>query len=429
MRLFACILAFQCFNAMADELRPIAPVRGRPVEILPENKLADILSRMPPVWDPWLRDILDSSDTMWYDRTVIIPGYQDSFGDGVTFPVGFRPNTIQSVLINLAVPGGHGWLFIRSGEFHFPFGRTGHPDDAPNTFVVNFHRLPRENGTLLPVVYSHYRPNGNTKRIEWMFPVGTVFGEVIFITDSSNRHYIFEIRTRLRKRDGWEVDIFRPFPTAESLADAVELKRQESATWANSSAVANLLSHLRNPSTVVADTLGGPHFKGAFSQVNGGVDKIPTFGDESLVAELLRQTPFRSAKYSVWKQSGGLTAFAASTNDLFSIVPKNYSAAHFEVSDAFCNRCHQDAGRPFKDYYSDVMAYGELWGEDDTFSWHPFENRSFVDGKGDVVSFNNDNRKFRQDFVNAGIVVPFKSGVHGSSHYEKLNHSWKNYRY
>ncbi len=428
MRLHACILAFLCFGAMADELRPIARGR-RPVEILPEQKVSDILARMPPVWDPLLRDTIDSSDTMWYDRTVIIPGYQDSYGDGSHFPVGFRPNTIQSNLIDQAVPGGHGWLFVRSGEFHFPFGRTGHPDDAKNTFVVDFFRLPREGSTLLPVVYWKHEPNANTHRIEWMFPIGTIFGEVIFITDSSGRSHVFEIRTRTRKSDTWEVDIFRPFPTAESLAEALDLKRQERTTWATSSALANVLSHLRNPSTVMADTFGGTHFKGAFAPINGGVDKIPALNDETLVAELLRQTPFRSAKYSVWKQSGGLAAFAASTNENFSIVPKNYNAAHFEVTDAFCNRCHQDAGRPFKDYYRDVIAYGELWGEDDTFSWHPFEAKHFVDGNGNVVSFNNDNRKFRQDFVNAGIVVPFNASVHGRNRYEKLNRSWKNYRY
>ncbi len=428
MRKYAWILAFLCFPTFANELRPIELVR-RPVEILPESIVSDLLSRMPPVWDPWLRDILDSSDTMWYDRSVIVPGYQDSYGDDMSFPVGFRPNTIESGLINLAVPGGHGWLFIRSGEFHFPFGRTGHPQDARNTSVVDFWRLPRENGSLLPVVYWNYNPNGNTHRIEWMFPVGTVFGEVILISDSTNRSHIFEIRTRLRQRDGWEVDIYRPFPTAESFADALELKRQERANWMSSPSINDLLRHLRDPSTVSPATIGGTHFNGAFTSVSGGVDVIPSAGDETFISELLRQTPFRTSKYSIWKQTGGLAAFAASTSADFNIVPKNYNASHFEVNDAFCNRCHQDAGRPFKDFYRDVMAYGELWGEDDTFSWHPFDSKSFVDGNGNVVGFNNDNRKFRQDFVNAGIVVPFNPGAHGSARYEKLNRSWKNYRY
>ena len=99
------------------------------------------------------------------------------------------------------------------------------------------------------------------------------------------------------------------------------------------------------------------------------------------------------------------------------------------MTDETCDRCHQDAGRPFKDWYDNILAYGELWGEDEAFSWHPFENSSFVDSSGSVVDFNYDNRTFRQDFIDAGVFVPYNTSAHPASIYKKLPGPWKDYAY
>ena len=60
----------------------------RPVDIMPRSDLADVAARMPRVADAWLHGVLESADTMWYDQRSIVPGYQDSFGDNSTFPIG-----------------------------------------------------------------------------------------------------------------------------------------------------------------------------------------------------------------------------------------------------------------------------------------------------------------------------------------------------
>jgi hypothetical protein len=401
----------------------------RPVDLFPEAKLEDILTHLPPIADSDLRAILESPDTVFYDRSSIVPGYQDSFGDGKQLVVGFRPNSIAPIMIDLAVPGGHGKLFVRTGEFHFPFGRTGGVDDAKNTWILDFWKLPRENGKLLPVAYSYREPTVNTRRWEWMFPVGTVFGELIFITDSSGQSHIFEIRTRVRKANSWATDVFRPFLTAEEFANALEHKRKQNTAWVQSASIDRLVAHLRDSRTLVRTKLSAGQFASAFETVEGGVDSLPALEDETLVAQLLHETSFRSARHAVWKQNGALKAFAGSTQASFHIVPRNYSAALFEVSDQFCKRCHENAGRPFKDYYPEVMPYGELWGEDDIFSWHPFDNKAFVDAKGEVVSFNDDNRKFRKDFLDAGLIAPYNAVTHDSVRYQRINHAWKNYRY
>ena len=81
------------------------------------------------------------------------------------------------------------------------------------------------------------------------------------------------------------------------------------------------------------------------------------------------------------------------------------------------------------DYYSNIMAYGELWGQDETFSWHPFETSAFVNSSGAVVSFNDDNRKMREDFLEAGLVAPFSSAAHSDADYRIIKREWTDYAY
>src|SRR5262245_50533111 len=65
------------------------------VDIMPRDRAAAYKHIMPRVDDADVQSIISSSDTMWYDGESMIPGYQDSMGD----PEGYRPNTIQPVLI------------------------------------------------------------------------------------------------------------------------------------------------------------------------------------------------------------------------------------------------------------------------------------------------------------------------------------------
>lgn len=401
---------------------------ARPVELMPADRLAKFQKAMPPVADPDLNDIMSSDDTVWYDKFSIIPGYQDSFGDNVILPIGMRPNTIDSNLIDLAVPGGHADIFFNKGQFHFPFGRTGGLDFSSNTFVIDFWKLPRSGGKILPVAWTKWEPNQYTHRYEWIFPVGTVFGEVLFLVDGAD-YYCFEIRTRTRYLKGWTVDVFRPFKTATDLAQALERKRKQKTSWETNSQIEALITHLRKPDTLTSAKLEATHFAKSFAKVDGATDALPEVKDSSIFKELLRFTVFDSVKGVPWKQSSRYTTFAPSSMGEFGIVPKKYEGSMFEVSETFCNRCHMDAGRPFKDYYPKIQAYGELWGEDDVFSWHPFEANDFVDSAGKVKNFNNDNRNFRQDFVKAGIIEKYDSKKHSSTFYERLNRSWKNYKH
>lgn len=400
----------------------------RPLDIMSADRLASVAARMPCVTDPYLRGILESADTMWYDKHSIVPGYQDSFGDNVIAPIGMRPNTIRSSLIDTAVPGGHSWIFVDRGVFHFPFGRPAGATEN-DAAVVDFWQLPRSGDDLLPVVWWMRQPSNLTHRIEWLFPVGTIFGEMLFIVGDDGQWYPFEIRTRTRVVDGWDVDLYRPFPSATDLADALEDKRADNGAWASSDDITALIAHLRDDETLAPAQLGATHFDGSFPTISGAEDELPGLSDPGIVRELLFEQPFRSARDRAWKSSGQLISYAPTTSSSSSIVPRGYNAGFLDVSEDTCDRCHKDAGRPFRDYYPDIIAYGELWGGDETFSWHPFETSAFVASDGSVVDFNYDNRELRDDFVGAGLLVPYDDTAHPDSLYRQIQRSWTNFAY
>jgi hypothetical protein len=403
------------------------PLTGRPLDLLPPPRLAEIAARMPCIAPGSVRDSIESARTLWYDKKSLTPGYQDSFGDNVVAPIGMRPNTIDPEMINLAVPGGHAQIFVELGTFHFPFGRP--IGNTTNVEVFDFWQPPESGGTVLPVVHWRRDPNQYTHRVEWMFPAGTVFGELLFQTENGVR-YPFEIRTRTRTVDGWTNDVYRPFPRATDLAEAIEARRTMRPEWASSPALDALVEQLRAGS-LAPFSVGTTHFAGAFPTRNAGIDVLPalTGSDAELVHELMMTTPFRSALGLVWKEAGGLVAHAAGAAGSGSIVPKGYNAAAISADDTSCTSCHRDAGRPFETWYDNILAYGELWGNDEIFTWHPFTIFNFVDANGEVVNFNYDNRQFRPDFVSAGLVAPYSASTHPATIYKRIVREWTDFAY
>lgn len=404
------------------------PTTGRALDLMPPDRLAAIAARVPCVPAGPLRDLLEATQTFWYDHGSLTSGYQDSFGDNVIAPIGFRPNTIDPQMINLAVPGGHQLLFSAIGTFHFPFGSPLGP--AKNIKVVDFWRPASVGGTPLPVVYWRRDASADTHRYEWMFPAGTTFGELLFLDEGGELHP-FEIRTKTRTVDGWAADVFRPFPTATDLADAIEARRAASPAWAASPALDQLVAQLRDTSTLQPYGVSATHFKKAFEARTGVVDVLPALAgaDADLIHELLRTTPFRSARGVAWKQGAAGTAWAASAAGGGAIVPAGFNATAFDVNEQTCDTCHRDAGRPFRDFYPNVLAYGELWGNDEIFTWHPFKLANFVNDQGRVVNFNYDNRVIRSDLKGAGLVAPYDKAAHPDTIYRRILRDWTDFSY
>lgn len=399
----------------------VIPTSGRLLDLVPAARLAEIAARAPCLPDGPLRETFESTQTLWYDKHSLIPGYQDSFGDNVQTPIGFRPNTIDPGLINLAVPGGHQQIFSSLGIFHFPFGSPIGPVD--NVQVVNFWRPPYANGKPLPVVHWQRDPNGYTHRVEWMFPAGTVFGELLFL-DEGGTLYPFEVRTRTRTVSGWVNDVHRPFPRAADLANAIEKR------GGSSLALTALVAQLRE-GALAPFQLKNTNFPGAFPTRSAGIDMLPVMSgaDADFIHLLMMTTPYASARGIAWRTSGGRIAYAAGAAGRGSIVPKGYNAAAVEVTEQSCDVCHRDAGRPFEAWYDNILAYGELWGNDEIFTWHPFTMASFVDAQGRVVNFNHDNRVIRADMKTAGLVAPYVPAQHPPNVYKRVVREWTDFAY
>ena len=68
---------------------------------------------------------------------------------------------------------------------------------------------------------------------------------------------------------------------------------------------------------------------------------LPTL---TVIENLLLSHDFVSAKDKHWKSNGSLTAYAATTQADFSIVPRNYNAGLVAVTDESCTTCHDPHG-------------------------------------------------------------------------------------
>jgi hypothetical protein len=380
-------------------------------QLLPAADLARYQAALPQVAYKALEEIFRSPETIWWDKETMIPSYQDSVGDGSYTPIGARANSQGKGVI---VPEGKR-LFSENGEtWSFPFSHTAGTDRATNLLIVNFMWLPSENGAQLPIVYSTVDNNSalgglGLHQWTWMYPKGAVLGEVMFLRDANGALYATEIRTRKRYLEGWATNAFRPFPTALSLAAAIKTARPN---WMAQTSLAAFVAHLEDNSTLEAASLSSPAFDNIVT-FQGFVDPLPALGDEALVKELLTTTPFISAYGERWKSDGARATFAPSTTESFGFVPNHYEAGLLEVRESTCTQCHVDAGRSINDFEPAAVLYGDIWGSDQIFSFHPWDQSQYV-------NFNYENRVVRPELGMAGTVVRYDPSQHPDRLYRRL---------
>ena len=376
-------------------------------QLLPQATLDKYRAALPKVAFAKIQGIMDDPDTFWYDHVSMPAVYQDTVSD----TRGCRLNSSGARLIN-DIPGGRK-IFSPDGKtFNFPFGHTAGTDKSTNKHIVDFMSLPVVNGKRLPIAYyvkSTQRGGLPIFQWRWTYPKGTVFGEMIFIKDQSGALYPSELRTRERYLTGWATNIYRPYITADSLAKAIKAERPN---WAETDKLRAAIEHLGDRHTLTVKTLRSTAFPGIFEQ-DGAIDKIPDFGDEALVKSLLTKKTFVSAYGAVWKASGEVKTFAASTSSQFSIVPDHFEAGMIEVRDQSCQRCHSETQRRIDDFASQAVLYGDIWGSDQIFSFHIFDTSP-------CHLSQNENRRVRSVFASSGLVQKFDASAHPAEYYKEL---------
>lgn len=334
-------------------------------QLIPDAELTKIRNALPKVSFALLQNVLDSDQTLWYTDEVMQPSYQDS--------VGAASNRTWPDLIAVSEAVKRTFFDRQRKRWLVPFGTTAGADDVKDMKVVNFVYLPGKDGRIETIKISKVIRNSNRYQWTWKYPIGTVFGEILFVKDEG-KLLPTEIRTRKRYASGWATNVFRPFPTAESLAEAIKHRRPDFASDDNLLAI---VEHLENPSTLTPKILAGQKVFASVFRQEGWIDTLPPFKDKQLVRDLLSSTRFVSTYDKPWKQDGHRVAYAANSKSGLSIVPNNYDAGLLQVTDEACRRCHQETGRMVSEFNRSLELYGELWGKDGIFSFHPYDESRY----------------------------------------------------
>lgn len=392
-----------------------SPAVAAPIDVGPSNvavnqlldaaTLATYRAALPKVAWPRLAAILGSPSTLFWDKQAMPPAYQDTVGDGGSIPFGARLNSQGKSLI---VPEGKKLFSADGTTWSFPFGHTAGADEATSTLVVNFMSLPSSGGALLPIAYRVETATASglpIKRWNWSFPKRTIVGEILFIQDGTSL-VASEIRVRERYADAWATNVFRPFATASTLAAAIKAKRP---AWQGTTSLATLVAALENTTTLTPKTLTSPSFSNIVT-LEGAVDApLPDANDAPLVRDLLTTTAFVGAYGTSWKASGTTRAFGATGPATgLSFVPSKVDLGLLEVRESTCTKCHDQGGTFIGDLVDQAILYGDIWGVDRIFSFHPFEP-SRIDASG------AENRVVRAGL--AGVVELYDAAKHPSTTY------------
>jgi hypothetical protein len=349
------------------------------VEFIMEDKFRPFRAALPELDDTAMNAAMRSADTMWYDDESMTFLYQDS----VEVVTGARANCVGRLVgernQNNPDIARLTHYFGADYKFKFPFRGVAGTDNVTNLKVFNFWAPPKQNGRVLPVRWWKSSARG---RWNWVFPVGTVFGEVLFQQGPDQNWYVFEVRTRKRHLEGWEPNVFRPFATAAQLEQAIVARRPQ---WHRDANLARFVDHLKNRETLVAHTMRSEAYHKIFPPIQGALDKLPVINDKQLVVELLTGHRFRSTEGQIWKENGQLETYAPASEDDFSIVPKGYEMGMIAVNEESCNRCHIETGRRLGDLEPVIQLYGEVWGEDRLFTWHLFQPHRYIFNTWDDV--------------------------------------------
>lgn len=356
-------------------------------QLMSAEKAASLRAYFPRVDDAKIQAVLSDPALILYTDAEIEPAYQ--FMDAAGGMSG-----VHAVSYNISAEPSEPF---GNGNREFPWGAPAGLHKARGVSVFRFLRLP-VHVARRPVVWFRKLLRGDSRSsVCWIFPVGTVVGEVLILNDGQHG-YAFEVRTRTRERGQWAVDAFRPFPTPEGLAERLkEIGYQQPVSFGRPT--------LR--------TLADQHPRQTFRST-ALVEELPPLPAD-VVAKLLTTTPFKSALGTAWRETDKHVAAAPTTSQAFHIVPANYEAGFIQVDSQSCKRCHENTLDHVDVFDASRDWYGRIRGSDGIFSFHPFSRASIShNGFGLPISMN-------PRLVEAGIVEPYDAAKHPANLYHELD--------
>jgi hypothetical protein len=422
-----------CFMSIAGGLVLawilVAPSHAQ-TQLIAPAKLRAMLATLPecedsPIFDAGeFQAILRDPTTLWYTHEEMPPAYQ--IGGGADGNIG--PLRFSDVMINVSNAAGEGDKadgFGGNANIDAPWktrpGGTNHVKNLRDFKGV--YRPKQANGKPYPIVtyqriFTDQRRAGDRAiGTDWIFPVGTVFLEVLVQRAPDGRDYVFEIRVRKRVTGDWEMDVLRPFPTPDTLEAAIRNVSQRWYSDTKSQEVVRLLRDTRRtiPAFELKEIQPGERFGDGqdittfYNKVQ--IDYLPPLSErhDALVAHLLTHTAFASALGEDWN--------IGNNKEAFHLVPFGYDGAFVGNDFQSCKECHKHCGIAAR-----RLDRGRGWqgavrgGNEQILSFHPIEPSSYVGTKqgrpGPVV--------FRKAFLDAGVIEPFDTAKHQPSMYHLL---------
>ena len=110
------------------------------------------------------------------------------------------------------------------------------------------------------------------------------------------------------------------------------------------------------------------------------------------------------------------TAPAPASQGEFSVVPRGYEMGLIPVNDVSCSRCHSETGRRLGQIEFDIILYGEVWGEDQIFTWHLFKPHRYMFGTWD----DEDGSRMVNPRMEAAGLLSYGEPDHGSKTWKPL---------
>jgi hypothetical protein len=335
---------------------------------------------MPSSDDGFLDKIKVNPDLVWYDRETVPPIHQHwrKADIGIAFEFGLVPDKIN-ISAEKTEPFGN-------PNREFPWLVTAGTDEK--TSVINFVVLSKEvTMEWKQVTAGNY--DKNWPILTWTYPIGTIFGEVIFVVDPNNNKIPCEVRIRRKSETGWLATAYRPFPTSDDLRDAcLDIDKADREI---------IINALDKPTTKLL-TFKNNHPDLTIIDEKATLEYLPEIKPSSV--KILLNRKFKNALGSEWRKTNPPT-HAPTTESNFHIVPKNYEAAAIEVSTKSCSRCHDSVAKEAADFDVKRDWYGHVRGSDAIFTFHPFDPKI-----NEKRSHNDKDTMFRKDKL--GKMFTFK---------------------
>jgi len=321
--------------------------------------------KLPKFNSESLKRVFNSEHLKFYDLQTMPMAYQDFEGAlrGIHSPK-------YNISANRSEPFGN-------GNIEFPWGKPAGTHRSSGISSVKFINLPiLPDNSLIPIVFWNTVGEG----YEWLFPHGTVIGEILFKDQTC-----FEIRTRTRNEGKWNIDVLRPYLSAD------ELRKQIAKCFPSFNDDAELKTLFDSCDIVDQDSMILEDTQPNKRVFENKIKRIILPGISKEKADILfNDRIFRSALGTTWTKAVDSPSIPT-LNEGHGITPINYDGDFIEVSSKSCARCHDTVNTHVRNFDFRRDWYGKIRGSDGIFSFSIFDPSCISDnGIGQGVKINQE---------------------------------------